>query len=155
MTETSYLTAEGLKQLQQEIEYLKGPARAELSARLRAAIEMGDLSENADYISAKEEQGFLEGRIQELDAILNNVTVIDELTTTSDLVSIGNTVSFQEDDYPAETYMIVGRKEADPRNNRISYESPIGRALIGHKVGDVVKVEAPNGSFMVKITSIK
>ena len=155
MSEVHYLTAEGAERLRNELDYLKGPAREQLAQRLRAAIQMGDLSENADYISAKEDQAFLEGRIQELTVILNNVQIIDEMKQRRGMVDIGSHVSIQEDDFEPETYHIVGPKEADPRNARISHESPIGKALIGHKVGDVVTAETPNGSLRFKIVNIE
>jgi len=154
MPDVNYLTAEGLEKLKKEVAELKGPRRQALSARLRAAIQQGDLSENADYIQAKEEQGFLEGRILELDAILNNVVIIDE-NKKWDIVDIGATITIQEGDDPAETYQMVGPKEADPANGRISYESPIGRALMQHKVGDVVVVEIPVGNIQLKILNIE
>lgn len=154
MADVNYLTAEGLEKLKKEVAELKGPRRQELTARLRAAIQQGDLSENADYIQAKEEQGFLEGRILELDAILNNVVIIDE-NKKWDIVDIGATITIQEGDDPAETYQMVGPKEADPANGRISYESPIGRALMDHKVGDVVVVEIPVGNIELKILKIE
>lgn len=155
MNEVHYLTAEGAERLRNELEYLKGPAREQLSQRLRSAIQMGDLSENADYIQAKEEQGFLEGRIQELTQILNNVQIIEEKKTDRGVVDIGSHVTIQEDEYDPETYHIVGPKEADPGNSRISHESPIGRALIGHRVGDTVSAETPNGSIRFKILKIE
>jgi transcription elongation factor GreA len=155
MPDVNYLTAEGLEKLQKEVAELKGPRRQELSARLRAAIQQGDLSENADYIQAKEEQGFLEGKIQELDAILNNVAIIDENKKHRDSVDIGAIITIQEDDYPSETYQMVGPKEADPENGRISHESPIGRALMNHKVGDVVVAEIPAGNIKLKILKIE
>jgi transcription elongation factor GreA len=154
MTETNYLTADGLKKLQTEHEYLKGPAREDLARRLRHAIQQGDLSENADYIQAKEEQGFLEGRILELSSILSNYTLIDEKSTQRQKVDIGAKVTIQEEDYPEEMYQVVGPKEADPIKNRISHESPIGRAMLGHIVGDLVTAETPNGAFTFKIVSI-
>ena len=155
MSDASYLTAEGEKKLRIELEELKGPARENLSKRLRNAIQQGDLSENADYISAKEEQGFLEGRILELEQILKNVIIIDESAQTRELVDIGAHVTVQEDEYPEDTYYLVGPKEADPKNGRISYESPIGKALIGHRVGDVVSADTPGGTIRLKITSIQ
>jgi len=154
MAETSYLTAEGLEKLQKELVHLKGPAREDLSRRLREAIQMGDLSENADYIQAKEEQGFLEGRIQELEQILNNVVLIDEKNKSRGSVDIGSTITVQESTYPEEIYFLVGPKEADPTNGRISYESPIGKGLIGHKVGDEILIETPGGSIRLTIKKI-
>lgn len=155
MSDTSYLTAEGAKQLKAELERLKGPSRDDLAARLRAAIQMGDLSENADYITAKEEQGFLEGRIKELEAALINVVIIDTLEKRTDMISIGNKVTFQEEDYDPEVYLLVGPKEADPMNGRISHESPIGRAMIGAKVGDNVIAKTPTGNFSCRILKIE
>ncbi len=155
MPDVSYLTAEGAKRLQEELVYLKGPAREALAARLRAAIQMGDLSENADYTAAKEEQGFLEGRIQELDAILSHTIIIDDMKKDISQVNIGDHVTIQEDDFPEETYHLVGPKEADPKKGRISHESPIGKALLGRRVGDVVSAETPGGSIQLKITRIE
>ncbi len=155
MNEVHYLTAEGAERLKNELEYLKGPAREQMAKRLRAAIQLGDLSENADYISAKEDQGFLEGRIQELTQILSNVQIIDENKPRGNVVDIGAHVTIQEEDFDPETYYIVGPKEADPRNARISHESPIGRALIGHRVGETVAAETPNGTIRFKIIKIE
>ncbi|HPH95427.1 MAG TPA: transcription elongation factor GreA [Anaerolineaceae bacterium] len=155
MPEVSYLTAEGAARLREELEHLKGPAREELSKRLRSAIQQGDLSENADYIQAKEEQGFLEGRIQELDSILRNVVIIDEMKKSTDEVMVGSHVTIQEDDFPPETYHLVGPKEANPRLGRISHESPIGRALLGHKLNEVVTAETPTGQIHFKIVKIE
>jgi transcription elongation factor GreA len=154
-SETSYLTAEGAKNLKEELENLKGPAREELSRRLRTAIQQGDLSENADYIQAKEEQGFLEGRIIELENILRNAQIIEELQTDKSIVSIGDTITIQEGNYEPETYFLVGRKEADPSKGRISHESPIGQAILGHRVGDTVTAQVPSGSIYLKILEIK
>jgi transcription elongation factor GreA len=155
MSEVSYLTAEGAEKLRNELEYLKGPAREQLALRLRAAIQQGDLSENADYISAKEEQGFLEGRILELEQILHNAVIIDTLEQKQDEVNIGSHVTIQEEDFPTETYHLVGPKEADPTKGRISYESPIGKALIGHHAGEEVIAETPAGNLKLKIVKIE
>ncbi len=153
--DTSYLTPEGAQKLREELEYLKGPGREELSKRLRAAIQQGDLSENADYAKAKEDQGFMEGRIQELERVLKNVILIEPENIQSEEVSVGNHVTIQEEDLPEETYFLVGPKEADPRQGRISYESPIGRAMMGHRVGEMVEAETPNGKFKFKIVKIE
>ncbi len=155
MTDAHYLTSEGLDRITQELEYLKGPAREQLSQRLRSAIQMGDLSENADYISAKEEQGFMEGRIQELEQIVRNVVIIDQLDKTTDVVTIGSRITIQELNFSPETFQLVGPKEADPRNDRISHESPIGKALIGHRVGDEVVADTPSGQICFKIINIE
>ena len=154
MGEVHYLTAEGAERLRNEMAYLKGPARDQLAQRLRAAIQLGDLSENADYISAKEDQAFLEGRIQELAVVLSNVQIIEEKSTSGGVVDIGSHVTIQEGDFEEETYYIVGPKEADPHNARISHESPIGRALLNHRVGETVTAETPNGAIRFKIIRI-
>ena len=148
-----YLTPEGEKKLKAELAELTGPRRAELSKRLRSAIQMGDLSENADYHKAKEDQGFLEGRIQEIEAILRMAVIIEK--TNSDVVTVGSLVTVQEENFSPETYSLVGAKEADPRNGKISNESPIGRALMDHKVGDVVVAETPGGQIKFKILKIE
>ncbi|MEJ5203227.1 MAG: transcription elongation factor GreA [Anaerolineales bacterium] len=153
--EPQYLTAEGVKRLSEELEYLKGPAREALAKRLRAAIQQGDLSENADYIAAKEEQGFLEGRILKLESLLRNAVVIDDTTKNRDEVGIGSRVTIQEEDFEPETYQLVGPTEADPAQGRISHESPIGRALMGRRPGDTVSVETPAGTVYLKIINIE
>ncbi len=154
-SESSYLTAEGAKRLEEELEYLKGPGRDALAKRLRAAIQQGDLSENADYSAAKEEQAFLEGRIQELQALLKNAVIIEEMQRTAGEVNIGSKVTIQEETYPPETYHLVGPKEADPRQGRISHESPIGQALMGRKTGDEVEAKTPGGTIHLKIIKIE
>lgn len=156
MPEVHYLTAEGLAKLKAELEHLKGPAREELAKRLRHAIQQGDLSENADYIQAKEEQGFLEGRILELTNILGNYVIIDETSTHRERVDIGATVTirFKGESFE-ETYQIVGPKEANPAQQRISHESPIGSALLGRKVGDEVRADTPHGTEEFIIVSIE
>ena len=155
MSEGPYLTSEGAARLKAELEEMKGPDRDEMAKRLRAAIQMGDLSENADYHKAKEDQAFLEGRIQEIEYLLKNATIIAEDERPRDEVAIGATVTVQEQDYEPETYYLVGAKEADPRNGRISNESPIGSALMGQKVGDVVTVHTPGGELRLKILKIE
>jgi transcription elongation factor GreA len=155
MSEGPFLTAKGATRLKAELEEMKGPARDEMATRLRAAIQMGDLSENADYHKAKEDQAFLEGRIQEIEYLLKNATIIEETERPKDQVAVGATVTVQEQDYEPETYYLVGAKEADPRNGRISNESPIGSALIGQKVGDIVSVRTPGGELHLKILKIE
>src|SRR5512147_1127254 len=134
MSTPSYLTPEGEAKLKAELEELKGPRREELAQRLRSAIQMGDLSENADYHKAKEDQGFLEGRIQELEYTLSNAIIVDG-SARKDVVSVGMRVTVQEEDFEPELFYIVGAKEADPRAGKISHESPFGRALMDHRVG--------------------
>jgi len=153
MKQRTYLTPEGETKLRVELEELTGPRREELAKRLRSAIQMGDLSENADYHKAKEDQGFLEGRIQEIEAILRTAVIIEK--KHSDVVTVGSHVTVQEEDFDPETYYLVGAKEADPRNGRISNESPLGKALMDHKVGDVVEAETPGGRLKFKILKIE
>ena len=155
MSEPIYLTAEGAERLKSELSELKGPARNEIARRLRSAIQMGDLSENADYHKAKEDQGFMEGRIQELEFILKNATIIKATNIPHEVVEVGATITIQEEDYPPETYLMVGAKEADPRQGKISNESPIGRALMGSRVGDIVVANTPGGSLTFKIINIE
>jgi len=144
MNDIHYLTLEGKEKLAKELQDLTTTGRIELSERLKHAISMGDLSENADYHKAKEDQGFLEGRIQEIESILSNSEVIIPQENYSE-VSIGAKITIKEANYEAETYHLVGRKEANPRDGKISHESPIGKALLGHKVGDLVEVILPDG----------
>jgi transcription elongation factor GreA len=154
--EIHYLTPQGEEKLQKELTELKGPVRDDLAKRLRAAIQQGDLSENADYIHAKEQQAFIEGRIQALEHILKNNQIIPEGKVEGrEKVEIGAHVSIQEGDFPVETYHLVGPAEADPRNGKISFESPIGSALMDHKVGDTVSVTTPGGEMVLKIITIE
>ena len=149
-----YLTPEGRRELRQELDELVNVKRPALAERLRRAIAQGDLSENADYHTAKEEQSFLEGRIQEIEAILRAAEVIKE-TKRSDVVALGSRVTAAEDGMEdPETFRIVGIAEADPINGKVSHESPIGKALLGRRVQDVVTVEAPGGEIAFRITGI-
>jgi transcription elongation factor GreA len=155
MNDVTYLTPEGKEKLEAELKELKTNGRKELAERLKHAISMGDLSENADYHKAKEDQGFMEGRIQEIEAILRNAEVIETRSDYNE-VSIGAHVTIKEGEYPPETYHLVGRKEANPRKGKISHESPIGKALLGHKVGETVDAMLPNGSTIkLKILKIE
>ncbi len=149
----TYLTPEGEVKLKAELAELTGPRREELAQRLRSAIQMGDLSENADYHKAKEDQAFLEGRIQEIESVLRSAIIIER--KNSDVVTVGAHITVQEDTFDPETYYLVGAKEADPRQGKISNESPIGKALIDHKVGDVVEAETPGGTIRFKILKIE
>jgi transcription elongation factor GreA len=150
----TYLTPEGHLRLKNELAELKGTRRAELSKRLRSAVQMGDLSENADYHKAKEDQAFLEGRIQEIEVILREAIIIDK-SNNREIVTIGSHVTIQEQGAESETYHLVGPQEADPRNGRISHESPIGRALLDRRVGDTTEVETPAGKIKLKILKIE
>ena len=149
-----HLTPEGEAKLKAELAELKGPRREDLALRLRSAIQMGDLSENADYHKAKEDQAFLEGRIQEIEAILHNSVIIEE-NMNKDVVMIGSRVTLQEEGSPPETYHLVGPTEADPRSGKISHESPIGRALMDKKVGAEAEAETPGGKIRIKILKIE
>ena len=153
MSQKTYLTPEGEAKLKAELVELTGIRREELSQRLRSAIQMGDLSENADYHKAKEDQGFLEGRIQEIEAVLRTAVIIEN--KHSDFVTVGSHVTVQEEDFDPETFYVVGGKEADPRNGKISNESPIGSALMNHKVGEVVQAETPGGKIKFKILKVE
>jgi len=152
--EHSYLTQDGAAKLKAELEELKRVKRPDLAKRLRSAIQMGDLSENADYHKAKEDQAFLEGRIQDIEYLLRNAVIIDGNPST-DVAGIGNHITIQEEGFPAETYHIVGANEADPRSGKISNESPIGRAVADHRVGDLIEVETPGGARRLRILKIE
>jgi transcription elongation factor GreA len=146
-----YLTKEGLDKLKKELDYLVNIKRKAIIERIQIAKSYGDLSENAEYESAKSEQSFTEGRIKEIQDILNNAKIIKK--TNSEAVCLGSKLIL-EIDGREETYQIVGSREADPSEKKISDESPIGKALLGKKVGDVVEVEVPDGIMQYKIKSI-
>jgi len=150
-----YLTEAGKEKLQTELLELEGPRRIEIATRLKSAIEMGDLSENADYHKAKEDQGFLEGKILEIKHTLNHAIVVEESSNGQDTVGVGCKVTVQEKDDPPETYYLVGSKEADPMQNKISHVSPIGSALMEKKIGDKVTIKTPDGDFSLKILGIE
>lgn len=150
MVETNYLTREGYEKLKEELKYLREVKRVEIAEHIRIAKEDGDLSENAGYDAAKYEQSMLEGRILMLEAILTNVQIIKDNGQT-DVVTVGNRVTVQEEGYDPETYHLVGSAEANPSQGRISNESPLGQALLGRAVGDSVQVSTPGGvtSFVI------
>jgi len=153
-SEPVYLTTEGVESLREELEHLVNVKRPALAERLRRAIQQGDISENADYQVAKEEQGFLEGRIRQIEVMLQRTILIDE-NNASDKVTLGTRVTVLEDGYSeSETFQIVGAAEADPLNGRVSNESPLGKALLGHHVGDTITVQAPGGETVFQITAI-
>ncbi|HXQ95846.1 MAG TPA: transcription elongation factor GreA [Candidatus Acidoferrales bacterium] len=147
-----YLTRDGLEKLRAELDQLVNIRRAEVAARIHDAKEHGDLAENAEYEDAKNEQAFVEGRIQTLEALIRNAVLIDESHVT-DHVQIGSTVVVDSPD-GKESFHIVGSAEADPTAGRISNESPVGRALLGHRKGDKVVIHVPSGDFTYKIVSI-
>jgi transcription elongation factor GreA len=151
---TSFLTLEGYQKLQAELEHLRTAKRQEVAARLHEAMEGGELIEDAEYEAAKNEQAFVEGRIQELEVLLANARVIEE-TGTRDVIQVGAKVIIQEEGNEPEKYTIVGPAEANPRNGRISNESPLGRALMDHRAGDKVRVDAPGGSFVVQVLKVE
>ena len=151
-----YLTQKGLEELKAELDDLINVKRPANIQAIKEARALGDLSENADYDSARNEQAVLEGRIKKIEQMLENYEIIEE--TSKDKVSLGSTVSIRyidEDEDESDEYMIVGSQEADPFASKISNESPIAIALMNHKVGEVVTVESPNGSYQVEITEIK
>jgi transcription elongation factor GreA len=155
MSEIIYLTPAGKAKLEAELKELTGPRRLEIAKRLKFAIDQGDLSENADYKSAKEDQSFLEGRVQELEAVLSDAVVVDT-EEPGGKVQIGSRVTVQEEDFPEETYLIVGAKEAKPREKKISYGSPIASALMGYRKGKTVDVKLPNGAKLkLKILKVE
>ena len=151
---TVYLTEEGLQELKSELDNLINVRRPENIESIKEARSLGDLSENAEYAAAREEQAQIENRIKTIEKMLENVSVITDIP--KDVVGIGSTVGIEYmDDEDEDEYKIVGSQEADPFESRISNESPIAKALLNHKVGDVVTVESPNGNYEIKITEIK
>ena len=151
---TVYLTEEGLTELKKELENLINVKRPENIQAIKEARALGDLSENAEYDAARNEQAQIEARIKQLEKMLENVSIITEVS--NDKVGIGNTVSIKYvDDDEEDEYKIVGSQEADPFESKISNESPIAKALFDHKVGDIVTVESPNGSYEVEIIDIQ
>ena len=149
-----FLTKEGLNELQEELKDLKENKRPEVINQIKEARAQGDLSENAEYHAAKDKQGQIEARIKEIEYLIDNATLISN--TKSSTIKVGSTVEIEYvEDKETETYQIVGSTEADPFENKISNESPIAVAIIGKKVGDVVSIESPNGSYDIRIVSIK
>ncbi len=151
---TSFLTQEGFRKLQDELEVLRTQRRQEIAERLHEAMEGGELIDNAEYEAAKNEQAFVEGRIKELEVLLATARVVEELPAT-DTVQVGSHVTIREDGNSEEEYTIVGAAEANPSQGKISNESPLGKALMTKKVGDIVQVDAPAGSFNVTIVKVK
>lgn len=152
--QVAYLTHEGLKKLEEELNHLRTVRRLEVADRLHQAIEGGELIENAEYEAAKNEQAFVEGRILTLEILLSEAVLIEE-DGPSNIVRIGATVTVQEDGSKPEQYTIVGAAEANPIKGLISNESPLGKALLGRKVGDEVKVNAPAGMLSFKVKKIE
>jgi transcription elongation factor GreA len=155
---TSFLTQEGYQKLQDELEFLRTVKRQEVAKRLHEALEGGDFIENAEYEAAKNEQAFVEGRIQELELLLANARVIDEDEENGHdgIIQVGATVTIREKGArKKETYTIVGAAEADPREGKISNESPLGKALLNHRAGETVDVETPDGPYTIKIVKVE
>jgi transcription elongation factor GreA len=158
MSETKkyVMTYEGVKKLEEELEYLKSVKRKEITEKIKVALGYGDLSENSEYDEAKNEQAFVEGRIIQLENMLKNASIVDESEISTDKVSIGSIVKVKDYDFDEEVeYFIVGSAESDPMNFKISNESPVGNALVGKKVGDVIEVAVPGGISKFEILEIK
>ncbi|MGA8942128.1 MAG: transcription elongation factor GreA [Thermoactinomyces sp.] len=150
-----FLTQEGLEKVKQELEQLRTQKRQEVAQRLKEAIAQGDLSENSEYDAAKEEQAFVESRIITLENMIRNAKIIDGLNQDKNVVNVGSKVTIQEQpDGDKETYTIVGSAESDPSSFKISNESPIGKELIGKRVGEIVNVSTPSGTIQFKIVKI-
>ena len=152
---TSFLTQDGYHKLQEELENLRTVKRQEIAERLHEAMEGGELIENAEYEAAKNEQAFVEGRIKELEILLATARVVDEKVLAAGIIQVGSRVTVQEEGAEPEMYTIVGAAEARPNEGRVSNESPLGKALINHKAGDTVEVNAPAGSFVVNILKVE
>ncbi|MBN1177737.1 MAG: transcription elongation factor GreA [Anaerolineae bacterium] len=152
--QVAYLTREGYEKLDAELEYMRTVRRREVARRLNAALAEGDLLENAELEAARNEQAFVEGRILALEALLARAEIIEE-DHSKEIVSMGSMVTVAEDDDPPETYHIVGSAEANPTEGKVSYESPLGKALVGRKVGDEVRVNAPAGLLVFRVISIE
>ncbi len=151
----NFLTKEGYQKLQEELDYLRTAKRQDVANRLHEAMEGGELIENAEYEAAKNEQAFVEGRIQELDMLLATAKIIEANgKKKGDMVQLGSKVTIKEGSFEAETFTIVGVAEANPREGKISNESPIGKSILNRKVGETVKVETPGGTYNVKILKV-
>jgi transcription elongation factor GreA len=154
MTNDVHITPEGLETVRKELDQLVKVRRPAIVAKIKAAREFGDLSENFEYHAAKNDQGFMEARIKELEAIIKNHVLI-QAPKQAGVVGMGSTVRFNEDGEGEEAYRIVGSAEADPKAGTVSYESAMGKALLGHKVGEEVEIKTPNGSYRVRIVGIE
>lgn len=155
MAKQIYVSKEGFEKLQNELEHLKTVKRVEVAEAIKKARAYGDLSENSEYDEAKNEQAKIEARIVEIEAMLKNVEIIEDVKGNAKSVVVGVTVKVLDEEYGDECeYRVVGSTEADPRNGKISDESPVGKALLGKKIGEEVIVEAPGGEFKLKILSI-
>ena len=155
MAKVIKITDDGLKKLEQELEHLKTVGRAEIAEKIKVARGYGDLSENSEYDEAKNDQAKIEARIVEIEAMLKNIEIIEDVKGTAKTVMVGVKVKVLDEEYGDESeYRVVGSTEADPNNGKISDESPVGKALLGKKIGDEVIVEAPGGEFKLKVIGI-
>jgi transcription elongation factor GreA len=154
MQQETFLTPEGFQKLEEELHHLKTVRRPEVAEAIHDAKMDGDVSENAGYDEAKRQQAFLEGRIMTIESMLKNAVII-ESNGPSDTINLGSQVTVQEDGYEPETYVIVGSPEADPSDGRISNESPLGKALLGQRVGDRVKFKTPSGTAEMEVLRIE
>jgi len=154
MTKPFYISAEGLQKIKDELEYLKKTKRKEVADKIQAAIALGDLSENAEYHDAKDEMGMLEGRIMQIEDQMKNAVVIEEGKSSRDTIEVGCSVELEVDGQKIN-YTIVGPNEADPAQGFISNETPLAQAMMGHRAGDQVEFEAPSGTKVYKILSVK
>ena len=154
-TKQYVMTYEGVKKLENELEYLKTVKRKEITEKIKVALGYGDLSENSEYDEAKNDQAFTEGRILQLEAMLKTAVVVDAAELPNDVVSVGSKVKVKDYEFDEEVeYSIVGSAEADPMNFKISNESPVGRALVGKKIGEIVEVAVPDGINKFEILGI-
>jgi len=150
------MTYEGVKKLEDELEYLKTVKRKEITEKIKVALSFGDLSENSEYDDAKNEQAFVEGRIIQLENMLKNARILDDSEVSTDIVSVGSIVKLKDYDFDEDVeYIIVGSAEADPINNKISNESPVGIGLVGKKIGDIIEIQIPDGISKYEILEIR
>ncbi|MCI9272994.1 MAG: transcription elongation factor GreA [Clostridiales bacterium] len=155
MVKQVLLTDEGLRNLEQELEYLKTVKRKEIAEKIKVALSFGDLSENSEYDEAKNDQAITEARIADIESMLKNVKIIDESELTTEVIHIGSKIKVNDVEFDEVCdYQIVGSNEADPANGRISDESPVGKGLLGHKVGDRVEIETPAGTMVYEVMEI-
>lgn len=155
MAKQAILTDEGLKNYQDELEYLKTVKRKEIAEKIKVALSFGDLSENSEYDEAKNDQAVLEARIAQIEAILKNAKIIDESELSNEHVHVGSRVKVHDFDFDEDVvYQIVGSNEADPFNGKLSDESPVGMELLDHKVGDIIEVETPDGMVKFEVLEI-
>ena len=154
-SDVKFFTAEGIKKMEEELDYLRSVKRGEVAEKIKVALSFSDLSENAEYDEARKEQSFMEGRIQELEYILSNAQVIREEDLKSDVVNVGSVVTvYNETRKKEQVYSLVGSSETDPLKGKISQDSPIGAALTGHHAGETVQVTVPSGVLSLRIEKI-